>query len=84
MDEIKRVHFIDEGQDFLFFDVEVKTGRIVDVKPFQYSIWSKFTVLNINSIEIRGRLCIREATEKPVYIIHPVSLIEVVEQEDSK
>ena len=84
MGEIKRVHFVDRGQDFLFFDVEVKTGKIVDVEPFQYSLWSKFTVLNIDSVEKGKYLHIVKEPAEPIYIIYPISSIEVINQEESK
>lgn len=45
MDKIKRIHFEDHGQDFLTFDVKAD-GTIVDVKPFQKSIWMQYRVAN--------------------------------------
>lgn len=37
--EILRIHFQDSGQDFTHWDVDPKTGLVVDCQPFQYSFW---------------------------------------------
>ncbi len=47
----KRITFEDEGQDFLTFDVD-NEGYIKDVKPFQFSIWSKYRVTNFKDLSI--------------------------------
>ena len=39
MPTIIRVEFEDNGQDFLQWDVDAKSGLIVDCQPFQYTLW---------------------------------------------
>lgn len=45
--KIFRIHFEDHGQDFLTWDVDVRTCRVVDAAPFQKEIWQRCTVLNL-------------------------------------
>lgn len=50
---MKTITFEDHGQDFLTFKVK-NDGTIVDVQPFQFSIWSKYRVENIKELSING------------------------------
>lgn len=45
------VKFEDHGQDFLEFDVEAD-GKIVGVRPFQFSTWSKHKVMNMEWLKV--------------------------------
>lgn len=47
--KILRLHFEDQGQDFLTWDVDLD-GRVLEAQPFQASIWAKCTVQNIDEI----------------------------------
>jgi len=38
MGKITRIHFDDQGQDFLWWDLD-ESGLVVDCGPFQASIW---------------------------------------------
>ncbi len=48
--KIFRLHFEDQGQDFLTWDVDVETTKVVGCAPFQASIWCGNTVVNIDDV----------------------------------
>jgi hypothetical protein len=37
---IKHIEFEDLGQDFLWWEVDMETGRVVGCGPFQGSVWA--------------------------------------------
>jgi hypothetical protein len=49
------ITFEDHGQDFLTFTV-TKTGKIVGVQPFQFSVWSQYKVNNMADLYVDGRV----------------------------
>ena len=51
-----KIIFEDHGQDFLEFTVQNSTGRIIDCKPFQFSIWSKYKVTNTKTLFKGGQV----------------------------
>lgn len=48
--KIIRLHFEDQGQNFLTWDVDVETTKVVGCEPFQASIWCGNTVVNIDDV----------------------------------
>lgn len=54
--KIFRIHFEDHGQDFLTWDVDIMTAKVVDCRPFQADIWCQFTVLNLDDLEVGGKV----------------------------
>lgn len=57
------ITFVDDGQDFLTFQVEEESGQIVDVQPFQQSIWGSHKVLNLKQLLEAGETVIGMAVE---------------------
>jgi hypothetical protein len=70
----KIITFEDKFQDFLTFEVTPK-GKIVDVQPFQYSIWSKFSVTNVKSMKVGGFVNLKKGKEE-MTIKYPIEKIE--------
>jgi hypothetical protein len=48
------IFFEDGGQDFLYWLVEVETGKVIDCGPFQCSVWEGTIVKYIDDLEIGG------------------------------
>lgn len=46
-----KIIFEDQGQDFIVFVVNENTGKIIDSRPFQSSIWTKYKVTNVSEIQ---------------------------------
>ena len=83
--KIFRIHFEDHGQDFLTWDVNIETGKVVDCAPFQSSIWCGGTVDNVDNLETGGQV---EYTVKygheSLLINYPIEDIEALEVEEVK
>lgn len=45
------IEFEDGGQDFLQWDIDEKTGKILDCRPFQASIWMRNKVVNYQNLQ---------------------------------
>ncbi|PRY90615.1 hypothetical protein [Mongoliibacter ruber] len=52
MDKIKRLHFEDHGQDFLWWDLD-KDGTVVNCGPFQQSIWIGSKLVNYSETVLK-------------------------------
>lgn len=37
---VQRIEFADHGQDFLWWEIQVETGRVVGCGPFQAGVWA--------------------------------------------
>lgn len=46
------VHFDDQGQDFLSWEIVAETGHIIDSYPFQYTIWARCKVVDPRKLEV--------------------------------
>lgn len=46
------IAFADNGQDFLEWDVDDKTGVVVDCRPFQGWVWIGCVVCNAKTIKV--------------------------------
>jgi hypothetical protein len=53
------IFFEDCGQDFLYWLVEVETGKVIDCGPFQYSVWEGTIVKYVYDIEIGGEVHVK-------------------------
>ncbi|SFZ85975.1 hypothetical protein SAMN02983003_3147 [Devosia enhydra] len=54
---IQRITFEDRGQDFLWWEIDMETGRVVGCGPFQAGIWAAGNVsVDPASISVGGRL----------------------------
>jgi hypothetical protein len=51
---ITTITFEDHGQDFLEWDID-ENGKVIDCRPFQFSVWSKVTVTN-KEFKVGGRV----------------------------
>jgi hypothetical protein len=88
---IKRVTFVDEGQDFLTWDIDYPdddsiVGKVVDCKPYQYDIWVGTEVFqrDINSDDLLLIVLHPEGKPRPCNLIHPVESVEEIKQEEVK
>ncbi|MEM8550198.1 MAG: hypothetical protein AAGF10_05350, partial [Verrucomicrobiota bacterium] len=53
-----KITFEDHGQDFLWWVIDTKTGKIIDCGPFQAWVWCEQTVDQADSLKIGDRpLC---------------------------
>jgi hypothetical protein len=52
------IEFEDHGQDFLRWEID-SLGKIINCWPCQASIWCKYIVMNVRSLEVGGmaRIC---------------------------
>lgn len=73
---ITRITFKDEGQDFLVWDIN-EDGVIVECKPFQFSHWSKWNVMN-KRFNIGSFVHLRKINET-MTIKYPIEKIEKLE-----
>lgn len=72
------IHFEDHGQDFLDWIVDDK-GTVIDVNPFQLSIWGGNQVLGIDTLQTGDQVhYISKHDGKAKYIRYPVERIETV------
>lgn len=55
------LEFEDKGQDFLTWEVELATGRIVDCHPFQYTTWARCCVIDPEKLAPGSRPQIADA-----------------------
>lgn len=76
-----RVHFDDQGQDFLYWDIDVATGKVLDAQPFQAWIWTRVTVVNVNSLMVDGFLKYVDQTGEPFILKYPIAKIEQINLE---
>lgn len=77
------IRFHDYGQDFLKWEVTPK-GKIVKSAPFQFRIWSKWEVINLNDLKVGGVVRIRQYQGKEqqltvLTIKYPIAEIKEVE-----
>jgi len=54
------IEFEDKGQDFLEWDIDSESGKVVDCRPFQASIWTKFHVALHDQLEVGDKVDICE------------------------
>lgn len=47
------ITFQDHGQDFITFEA-TQEGKIVDVQPFQFSVWSRYKIQNMDNLVVGG------------------------------
>jgi len=50
--KVFRLHFEDNGQDFLYWDVCIHTLKVVDCQPFQFSVWSGSVIRNLPNLMV--------------------------------
>ena len=68
------VFFVDDGQDFLEWDVNEK-GEVVDCRPFQGDIWIG-TMVHNKDIQPGDHLDVTLADGSRRYIIHAVEKVQ--------
>jgi hypothetical protein len=78
--KIFRIHFEDHGQDFLTWDVDIITGKVVDCQPFQAEIWCKCTVVNVDDLQVGGKVDF-ETRDEMLTMKYEISDIEALEVE---
>jgi hypothetical protein len=73
-----RLHFQDDGQDFLWWNVNSK-GVVTSCEPFQSSIWNGKVVQNLEELvkDKCGVVTILNGKE-PMSIIHLVEKVESI------
>lgn len=49
---VLRITFEDHGQDFRYWDVEPKSGKVLEARPFQGPTWTKMQVLNSETLVV--------------------------------
>ncbi len=73
---VKRIHFVDRGQDFLAWDID-QWGMVLDSQPFQSSIWADYWVLNHDRLKVGMKVVISKSPDDPSRSIsYPVERIE--------
>lgn len=79
--QVIRVHFEDEGQDFLQWDIKdlgEGLGVVVGCSPFQGSVWIDQYILNVD--ELREGVWVKYS-KGPTYPVYTIKYrIEKVEQ----
>lgn len=79
----KIITFEYHHQDFLTFEVTPE-GKIVDVQPFQYSIWSQFKVTNFDTLLVGGYVNLEHMSKKGLgsclIIKYPIELITTLNE----
>ncbi len=71
-----RIHFEDQGQDFLRWDVDAN-GTVTDSWPFQASLWRGCRVLRHTELKIGDCVIFRSADGKRTSNVrYPIALIE--------
>lgn len=70
-----KITFEDQGQDFLTWTIN-DDGDIIACEPFQFSIWSKWTVSN-HTFRIGGHVHLFQG-EELLTIKYPIANIETV------
>lgn len=76
------ITFEDHGQDFLTWTVD-EVGKILDCQPFQFSIWSRWTVDMVAGLKVGGKVRVRKNWKKSVEYLtidYPISRLEVREK----
>ena len=60
-----RIHFVDSGQDFLEWEIDQKTGKVLDCLPFQAQVWADGKRhVELESIEVgKPPFCYRSAED---------------------
>lgn len=79
---IVKIYFEDHGQDFLAWDVNFSTGKVVRCTPFQGSLWCQCIVTNIDQLYVGG-IVEYEAPfmSEPSNIKYPIENLEYLEIE---
>ncbi|MBN8834594.1 MAG: hypothetical protein ABS68_00125 [Niastella sp. SCN 39-18] len=72
-----KITFEDWGQDFLEF-ICSENGEILDVQPFQHWVWKRFTVNNIDEVQVGGFAILHEEGEF-LQLRYPIEKIERIE-----
>lgn len=62
---ITTIEFEDKGQDFLEWDLDDETGKVLDCRPFQARIWCKFYVDEPKHLKVGDRVQISETPIDP-------------------
>lgn len=74
-----KIHFKDNGQDFLIWDIDA-TGNIIYSEPFQSHIWSKYRVVNHQLLMVGGTVTIEPRVpatyDDQMEIIYPIEKLE--------
>lgn len=87
--EIFRIHFEDQGQDFLSWDVDIRTCKVVNSAPFQASIWTKCMVLNLWEIADHKEYKVIYTSnailpDESREIMYPVARVEYLQIEEAQ
>jgi hypothetical protein len=72
------VHFEDNGQDFLIWEIDPDTGNIVACTPFQDWLWCKFTMLTPQEELFPGGFITvyrKDTEDKPTEIKHRIERV---------
>lgn len=78
---MRKIHFEDNGQDFLWWTLDVE-GNVIDCGPFQYSIWVGSHVFWNDKIKPGTYLYFRNKNSSNVLQLkHMVIAIENLENE---
>lgn len=73
---ITRITFKDEGQDFLTWDIN-SDGQIIACKPFQFSIWKQWNVMNKRFTV--GRLIHLRKADATMTVKYPIEKVEKID-----
>jgi len=74
------IHFEDHGQDFLDWTVSAD-GTVIDVNPFQLSIWGGNQVLGLDTLQPGDKVhFISKHDGEARFIRYPVERIETVQE----
>jgi len=76
---MKRIHFKDNGQDFLRWLV-TNEGMVVDCHPFQAHVWNGTKVLNHQIVKPGDELYVRLKDGHEMALRHLVERVEIVRE----
>lgn len=71
-----KIHFKDCYQDFLLWLVDEMTGQIHKSAPKQTSVWSKYRVTNLDTLQVGGLVEIENDLGEKTTVNYPVTKIE--------
>lgn len=73
-ERITTITFVDQGQDFLQWDVTAE-GIVIQSLPFQAWLWCMCTVLNMSIIESAPYVRVRTGSGETLEIKHPIERV---------
>lgn len=70
---LKRIHFEDQGQDFMFWVIN-SDGKVIQCEPFQHDVWFETEVINPSDLTTGD--CVR--TFDGLIIKYPIESIDEI------